>query len=803
MVSGSRIPTQAAPDSRIANAETLADLEFPALLAVVATFAATDLGRGRTLALEPLADETSWHRRRRQLLDAGHLLLEGRLVPPWEEPVEPLLAAVRTAPEDLSGRDLLELARLAGWAVETVERLRAEAAHAPATSELAPPLPRLEDLASRVSRVLDPRGNVRDDASPRLTQLRRRVRRLRDGLYGELERELQAAGERYSEPTVTVHEGRLVLLLQAGARGRTEGLVHGRSGSGRSFYFEPLSAVHSNNRFREASAAEEEERRRILRELVDAAGEAQPEWEAAGELMGTLDMLQAACLYGDRVQGRQAELAPPGELALVAARHPLLDPRLASARHEALGRAGHDEELVPLDLELTPERRLLVITGPNAGGKTVALKTLGALVLAHQAGLPVPAAAGTRLPLFRRVVAQVGDEQDVLADRSTFSGRLLRLREAWEAAGPGSLILLDELGSGTDPEEGGALAQALLEELLDRGAYGLVTTHLVRLALEALDRDGAACAAMGFDSASGRPLYRLELGSPGGSEALALARRLGLPERWLERAAGRVDPGAASLAETLRRVESERQRAADAANVMEREREELRSEREALTAERAALGDERRRLTSRLERELDAFRATVRRRLEEELERWRTETPGRKKGRASATAGRLMEGAPRLELDPEPAGELALGTTVRHRRLGWQGVLESVDGERATVLAGGKRLRLAVGELTAATGAGRQFGAPAAVRTPEAGEVDGELRLLGRTVEEALAELEGYLDRAARSGRDAVRIVHGHGSGRLKRAVRDHLARHPLVAGWRPGDRGEGGDGATVVTLSE
>lgn len=773
------------------------------MLAVVATFAATDLGRAGILTLEPLADEGPWRRRRQRLVEAERLLLETSLVPSWEEPVAPLLAAVRDAPDDLSGADILELARLARWAVEAAERLRSATEQAPALAELAPALPGLEHLASRATRVLDERGRVRDDASPRLAQLRRRVRRLRDGLYGALERELQASGDIYSEPTVSVHEGRLVLLLQSGARGRAEGLVHGRSGTGRSFYFEPLSAVRENNRFREANDAEDEERRRLLRELIDAAREAQPEWQSAGELLATLDMLQAACRFAARVEGRPAEPAPPGEVRLVAARHPLLDPRLAAAREAALGRAGHGEELVPLDLVLDGERRLLVITGPNAGGKTVALKTLGLLVLAHQAGLPVPAGAGSRLPLFRRIVAQVGDEQDVLADHSTFSGRLLRLREAWEAAAPDSLILLDELGSGTDPEEGGALAQALLEELLERGSYGLVTTHLARLAMEALDREGAACAAMSFDTASGRPLYRLELGPPGGSEALALARRLGLPERWVARAAERVDPHAASLTEALRRVERERQRAGEIADEMELERDGMRAQRQAVEAERASLTDERRRLAARLEGELEAFRATVRQRLEEELERWRETAPRRKKGVASATAARLMEGAPKIESEPEPSDDLQIGAAVRHRRLGWQGVLEAVDGERATVRAGGKRLRLAVDELAAAADSRERPAARAAVRTPEPQEVDGELRLLGRTVEDAVAELEGYLDRAARSGRDAVRIVHGHGSGRLKRAVRDHLAHHPLVTDWRPGGRGEGGDGATVVTLSE
>jgi DNA mismatch repair protein MutS2 len=507
--------------------------------------------------------------------------------------------------------------------------------------------------------------------------------------------------------------------------------------------------------------------------------------------------------------GRLAELSESPELELVAARHPLLDPRLAGLREAALGESGHREAAVPLSLRLEAGRRLLVITGPNAGGKTVALKTLGLLSLASSCGLPVAAEAGTRLPVFERVVATVGDEQDLLQDRSTFSGRLLRLKEAWESAGPDSLILLDELGSGTDPEEGAALAIALLEGLLAKGSPGVITTHIVRLAAAALEAEGAFCAAMEFDGDSGRPTYQLLPGAPGGSEAVALARRLELPSEWLDRADELLGTGHRDLQRLL--VEVERVR-----NELRSEVDKSRGEAAALTAERVRLEEqreelevERRRVARQLKTELEAFRRKVASELEEELDRMRAEVQsGRRRGLARRATERLFEAAPTpppVE-DEFPDVPLELGCRVEHRSLGWQGRLESLEGARAEVVAGGKRLRCQPEELRRlpeAASPPSEARAPVRMHSAAEGEDSsgGELMLVGRRVEPALEELDAYLDRALRGARPEVRVIHGHGTGRLRQAVREFLRGHPAVGSWRPGGPSEGGDGATVVTL--
>ena len=404
------------------------------------------------------------------------------------------------------------------------------------------------------------------------------------------------------------------------------------------------------------------------------------------------------------------------------------------------------------------------------------------------------------------MTAAVGDEQDLLRDRSTFSGRLQRLREVWEATGLGSLVLVDELGSGTDPEEGAALAIALLETLLEQGGLALLTTHLTPLAAAALERDGAWCAAMEFDPDSGEPTFRLRPGAPGGSEALSLARRLGLPAAWLDRAEELLGAEHRDLRRLLAEVETVRTELAAAASNARSEGERLAAERRILEDERAALADERKTLGRRLRTELEAFERQVRGRLRDELEVMRAAlAAGRRKGLVSRSAERLLAEAPRVEEPPPaPAGPVVVGGRVRHHGLGWEGVLRKLAGDSAEVMVGGKRLRCPIGELAPAAddGAARPMPAVATVTRPDSSPPAAELKLIGLRLEPALDELEAYLDRALLAALPEVRVIHGHGSGRLREAVREHLRSHPSVASQRPGRRDEGGNGATVVELA-
>jgi DNA mismatch repair protein MutS2 len=809
-----------APPSSILSPATAQALELPSLLAVLSRFAASDLGAGRALALEPYEDEGELRAQRTLFEEASRLAGERSLVPDFDAPLGDLLTRIATGRPPIEGIDLVRLGDLGRATWTAAARIRDAVPPCPALAALARGLPDVEPLLKKIDRMLDRRGEVREDASPRLAALRRQIRTVRDQIYRDLGEFVSAHKDELSEETIPMRGGRLVVVLQSGARGRTGGLVHGRSATGRSFYFEPLHVVETNNTLQQSVEDEEAERRRILIELIDGARAALPDLREHSGFLGELDLLQAAVRFGDRCGGTLPEIGARHDLKLLLARHPLLDPCLADVRAEALGQAGHSAPIVPLHVELDAQRRILVITGPNAGGKTVSLKTAGILALMAQCALPIPAAPGSRVPFLSRLVATVGDEQDLLADRSTFSGRLLRLQEAWEWAGPDSLVLLDELGSGTDPEEGAALAEALLEGLLEKGSLGVITTHLAQLAAAALELSGASCAAMEFDPNTGRPTFRLVPGPPGASEALALARRLGLPAEWLDRAEARLGSEHRDLRRLIAEVERVRQELAETRESLEVERSDAEKLRRRLADERAALEDERRSVSGRMKGELEQFRRDTTERLRREEARLRERfEEGRRKGLAAEAVETLFAAAPAFGVEePTAGGPLVVGEPVRHRGLGWQGVLEKLEGDRAEVLVRGKRVRCRPDELNAASGVSPERKERETPRRlpreerptsrlggrgdlDEAASVPPEINLIGQRVEPALETLDAYLDQALLASLKEVRVVHGHGSGRLRQAVREQLRRHRGVADIRSGAPNEGGDGATVVTF--
>ncbi|MCB1036533.1 MAG: Smr/MutS family protein [Acidobacteria bacterium] len=799
--------TQPQPSSEA----TLRALELPSFLAVVAQLGSTDLGRERIRNLIPHGSEASLLEHRRRFEEASRLLGGGALVPSFEEPIRPVLSRLGTGHHGSSGADLVFLLSMLRAVRQARQRIESAEPACPALTAVLEDVPSLEDLERRISRSLDPRGEVRPDASPRLVELRQRIHRLRDVLYRELRDYVQENRDSLSEETVPLRGGRLVLTLQSGARGKLAGLTHGRSGSGRSFYFEPLAVVEDNNRLQQSTEDEDAERQRILAELLAAAQEARPALDRNASFLAELDLLQAAVRLGELTAGRMVEICAGDRLRIVSGRHPLLEPSLARYREEALGQAGHEGVVVPLEVELSPERRILVVTGPNAGGKTVALKTTGLLVLANLCGLPVPAGKGSRLPMASHVVATVGDDQDLLADRSTFSGRLLRLREVWETASAGSLVLIDELGSGTEPEEGSALAISLLEVLLDRSSLGVITSHLLPIATAALELPGASCAAMAFDAATGRPTFRLVPGPPGGSEALALARRLKLPAAWLDRAEELLGEEHRDLRRLLSEVEELRRELAERRESLDAELGDAKLLRQRIQEEEAALREERKALAAKLRRELEEFRLATTRKLREEVEKLRSSvSQGRRRGLEGEAVQRLFEEAPSFsgeEEDGSAEGPLVVGGPVRHRTLAWVGTLEKLDGDRAEVHSSGKRLRCRAEELVPAS-ARELPGAPRRAKRVGSGNdlslavsAPEELNLIGMRVEPALGELDTFLDQALLASRQQVRVIHGHGSGRLRQAVREFLRSHRAVASFRPGGEREGGDGATVALL--
>ena len=662
----------------------------------------------------------------------------------------------------------------------------------------------LPALRSTLARSFDPVGELLDTASPRLGGLRAAVRvaseRLRRRLDTLVGSELGGA---LQEPIVTLRNGRYVVPVKAEARSKVKGIVHDASGSGQTLFIEPLVVVELGNAWREAQVAEAEEVARILDELsAFVAANAVPLRETL-DALSRFDLWAAKASLAADMDGVRAVTADRPVVVLLSARHPGLTGRV-----------------VPIDIRLGDGYQALVVTGPNTGGKTVTLRTLGLLSLMHQAGLHIPAAAGSRLPVWRDVFADIGDEQSIAQSLSTFSGHLRSIIRIVEQAGQGTLVLLDELGAGTDPTEGSALAQALLDHFIVAGALVAATTHYAELKAYAYSTPGASNAAVEFDLDTLSPTYRLSIGLPGGSQAFAIAERLGLPEPIVEDARSRLSEAQRSFEATLAAIkatEGETSDSLDRARAAElRATEALRTAEEERRRARRERDEAVRAARVEADKVLEALRDEVRdtrRALERETITAQSLDAAVERASAAAAAMPELEDAPAEPAPPEEATHWQVGDRARSRSGGWEGRISALDrdGRRATLEAGGMRVSVDLEDLVpgivGTAGSGTGGGAPAAstneaaLRLDRARTVASSLDLRGARVDEALDALASYLDDAGLAGLDKAIIIHGQGTGALRDAVRRQAADHPLVRSVRPGQRGEGGDGATIVEL--
>jgi DNA mismatch repair protein MutS2 len=734
------------------------------------------------------------------LTGEARLALDAEGAPPLDgiPDIRPALARGAAEGSALDGVELVRLlsALHAGPRVQAWGRAIRPVAGA--VARLTDDLPHLTELRDTLRPALEDDGSLTDRASPRLRQLRQQIRDRRRRLVADLERMLAAEGDRlFADRFVTVRHGRYVLPVRAEARQRVRGIVHDRSQSGQTIFVEPEGLIEANNDLVQALREEEQETARILAELTAAVRARLDDLERLVAALGEIDWLFARAHAAVRMDASAPVIDLAGHVALRAARHPLL---LAQAWRDPA------RTVVPVDVELSPDRPLLLITGPNAGGKTIALKTLALCALMAQVGCHVPAAEGSRLPVFERLYAIIGDEQSVAENLSTFSAFVKQIREVLDGADSRSLVLVDELGAGTDPDEGAALARAILETLADRGTLVAATTHLEPLRAFASTEPRARNASVEFDTRTLGPTFRLRYDIPGQSYALAIAGRLGLSPVLIARAQGHRSTDAARMSQLIAQLDDATRSEAERALALERrERESTARLAAAQEAERGAAARARE-IVERAKAEAARLLIDVRRAVSAEWERLKRTEPSRPALEESRR--RLREVGARVAPAPvvpdAEAVALAPGMAVAAEHLGLRGQLVDIAGDSATVQAGSISVRVPLAALRPAAANGLSKAAPGRDRqvAPPARTIPAELMLIGRTTAEVPDLVEKYLDDAFMAGVAHVRLVHGKGTGALRKAVRGVLSDHPLVASFRDGEPAEGGAGATVAALT-
>jgi DNA mismatch repair protein MutS2 len=804
------------------DAKSTAVLEFPKIIERLAELCGSPGGRELARQLRPTADADEVRRRLATTSEARTL---ERLKPHFRMGQAPdiagnLLAASRGA--ILTAADILEIAILLRTARHSRNQIAPLSRELPQIARVAQRISDFSPIIREIESTIDERGEVPDHASPALTEARDRIRTVQERLERQIERTLRHAVSEgiAQESLITERDGRYVIPIKAELRGAMPSVVHDVSASGATLFVEPLAVVELGNRLREARREEQREVDRILRALCESIGQEDGAIRAAIRCLAQIDLAQAKARLGDELDAP----LPAENDSLNWIGGESTDLILHSARHPLLS-----GDVVPISAALTDEARCVLITGPNTGGKTVALKTVGLLCLMAQAGLPVPAETGTRMPVFADIFADIGDEQSIEQSLSTFSAHMTNIVRIIESAGPQTLVLLDELGAGTDPAEGATLARSLLEELLDLDSMVVATTHHGELKVFAHATDGIVNASAEFDAVSLQPTYRLLMGTPGRSNALAIAQRLGMPERILQRARAAAPTETASMEQLLGELQQERDAIADQVRAERLAREEAEEIRANLAERRDAIESEREAVLARAERamedELAAFRRTMRaglKELDRQQSREQAESLAERRAddgrerlqqvrreRANRRRRRTTAKAPEAQLQPD---RLAAGDFIYLRGLPEPGeVLTAVEDGALEVQLGALRTRVRVEQIERLAPAGARSsegsrplrGMNATVANLPKPPVDpgSKIDLRGRVTDEALPMVDSFLDVAYRAGQNRLEVVHGKGTGALRRAVREMLRKHPLVTTFESAEPKQGGDGVTIVTL--
>jgi DNA mismatch repair protein MutS2 len=698
----------------------------------------------------------------------------------------------------------------------------------PRLAQIAAGLPEAHGIVDSISRVLSERGEVLDSASPKLATLRREIKIAHDRLMSRLQRYLTESASKLQEPIITQRDGRYVIPLRAEFKGQIKAVVHDQSASGATLFVEPLPIVELNNSMRELQLQERDEERRILYELSTQIGEHREELTYGVENLAMLDLIFAKAKYAEElkasepvlhklsvvtnqpsvksVKNEEQELKAESRslIRLRHARHPLLDP----------------QNVVPIDVDPKPGTRAIVITGPNTGGKTVSLKTVGLLALMAQSGLHIPAQSGSELPCFHVVYADIGDEQSIEQSLSTFSGHITNIIRILKQIDHRSLVIFDELGAGTDPQEGAALARAILSYLLETGCTTLVATHYPELKTFAHSTEGVVNASLEFDIKTLRPTYHLTIGLPGRSNALLIAQRLGLPQPIIDSAKAEIHPDDLRADKLLDDIRKERNRTSRERQKLEKARDRLEAQTKELEKRLEKIEDERREVLAKARAEGELEVAILKKNIESlksQLKKAKQPLEALKQLEEKIEAIEEKIGSPVERRSDQRSAisdqSLKLGERVLVSTLNAEGVVTALGESDAEVQIGSLRVRARLADLMRKSNeavvidqssVNRKQTAESSERVAVSTKSPGiELNLRGKLVEDGLEELERYLEKAYSSGLLFVRIVHGKGTGKMREAVRNALKSSPYVASFEEPKDNEGGAGVTVAKMAK
>jgi DNA mismatch repair protein MutS2 len=786
-------------------------LEFDRIVDAVRGFALTPMGDARLARLAPLTDPQKVAPLLAATTEAAVFVAKHGVLPLRATSELPqMLDVLAIHGRALDPGRLLSFAGFLESVDETRTGIRAVASLFPLLDQASAPIASFKGEIAQTRDKIDPSGQVVDHASPELKTIRERLRKQRSRLRSTLESYLRGkeTAKYLQEQVVTERGGRYVIVVKSEHRTSIPGIVHGASTSGASLFLEPLSTVEINNDIVALEEQEAEEVRRVLLALTDAfrsrAADIQRTIEAATEL----DVRQARARYSQSIDGVEPRLANDGAFELLAARHPLL------------------KQPVPVTIRILPPATVLLVTGPNTGGKTVALKTAGLLALMAQAGLRIPAADGSRLPVFRSIFADIGDEQSIEASLSTFSAHITNIAAMDRSLAVPSLVLLDEVGSGTDPIEGGALGVAVVDHFRTRGATVIATSHYDALKTYASTTEGVAGAAFGFDADTFAPTYQLLYGSPGRSLALEIAARLGLNAAVIDAARRNLSAREAKLAEHLAKIDRDMRALEHEQRLVARERDTLEASESRMRQREDALKQReetfRRRLTEELDtqvrrarREIDDVIAGLKEKataIAQEARQHAVTTGDAGAARSDARAAvdsvvkRLLDPGEEQPPQPTPAAvpEPAVGDRVVLAGLGLEAIVTAVHDGAAELDVRGKRMRASLRDLRVVGGGpAPPPGVKVHVELQPRDTTPSDLNVIGCTVDEALARAERFLDESLLTDQRVVRLIHGYGTGQLKRALAGFLQQHPLVARFATAPPEQGGGGVTVVELKD